>query len=253
MGEVKIRQHWDVYDPLDRIPKDEWQNIVLKKAHHVREIIHTRLDDALEILNDLELHEAWVAAAMQKDFFLRTTCGVPPEDLPKLRQGYAIMRGLGHLNPTPAQAMAVVEPLARHGEKRGWSAAKIERLHALRSEGYKLAEIAEQLGVSVPTVTRQLRRLKQGMIIIDRDSTFDDHGRGIEYLAARIKRDRPDIAQRIAEFPNIHAAAKAAGIVRVKSPLAKLLTIWGKTSAEERTTFLETIGLLENTGHHHSG
>jgi hypothetical protein len=41
-----------------------------------------------------------------------------------------------------------------------------------------------------------------------------------DYLAARIKRDAPDIAARIDEFPSIRAAAIEAGIVHPPSPLA---------------------------------
>jgi hypothetical protein len=52
---------------------------------------------------------------------------------------------------------------------------------------------------------------------------MESYGTNPEYLAARIKRERPDIAERI-DSPSIHAAAKAAGIVREKSPLAKLLS-----------------------------
>lgn len=41
-------------------------------------------------------------------------------------------------------------------------------------------------------------------------------GNGSCYLAARIKRDFPDIAAKLAdgEFPSVRAAAKAAGIIR---------------------------------------
>jgi hypothetical protein len=39
-------------------------------------------------------------------------------------------------------------------------------------------------------------------------------GTSADYLAARIKRDHPEIAARIDEFPSVRAAAKAAGIVK---------------------------------------
>jgi hypothetical protein len=42
-----------------------------------------------------------------------------------------------------------------------------------------------------------------------------------EYLAARIKRDRPDIAARIDDYPSIRAAAIDAGIIRVPTPIAR--------------------------------
>lgn len=52
------------------------------------------------------------------------------------------------------------------------------------------------------------------------------------YLAARLKRDHPDIVKRIdaGEFPSIRAAAIEAGIVKVKSARQQLEHWWGKAS-----------------------
>jgi hypothetical protein len=46
-------------------------------------------------------------------------------------------------------------------------------------------------------------------------------GRGSDYLTARIARDHPDILKRMkaGEFPSTRAAAIAAGIVKVPTPL----------------------------------
>lgn len=53
-----------------------------------------------------------------------------------------------------------------------------------------------------------------------RKSEANKGGTGKHYLAARIKRDRPDIAERVeaGEFRSIRAAAIEAGIVRPPSP-----------------------------------
>ena len=64
-------------------------------------------------------------------------------------------------------------------------------------------------------------------------------GRGKTYLAARINRDHPEIAERVkaGEFRSIRAAAIVAGIVKVKTPLERLFAEWKKASQEERAEF----------------
>jgi hypothetical protein len=46
------------------------------------------------------------------------------------------------------------------------------------------------------------------------DGTLTSRGATPAYLAARLRRDAPDIAARISDFPSVRAAAKEAGIVR---------------------------------------
>jgi hypothetical protein len=64
------------------------------------------------------------------------------------------------------------------------------------------------------------------------------------YLAARIKRDRPDIVAGVerGEYKSIRAAAIAAGIVKPPSPLDTLRKAWRKASDAERAAFLAEIG-----------
>jgi hypothetical protein len=78
----------------------------------------------------------------------------------------------------------------------------------------------------------------------DSDATFPPIGRGVDYLAARLKRDAPDIAARIDEFPSIRAAARAAGIIRDRTPLELLLATWRRASEAERAAFLTKVGAL---------
>jgi hypothetical protein len=72
-------------------------------------------------------------------------------------------------------------------------------------------------------------------------------GTSATYYIARIKRDRPDIAERLAngEFRSVAAAAKAAGI-KIKDsrakPLINLRYWWRKCSNEQRQSFLTEIG-----------
>jgi hypothetical protein len=66
------------------------------------------------------------------------------------------------------------------------------------------------------------------------DATFPPIGRGADYLAARLKRDAPEIAARINEFPSIRAAAKAAGIIKDRTPVDVVRQAWQKADTAER-------------------
>jgi hypothetical protein len=61
------------------------------------------------------------------------------------------------------------------------------------------------------------------------------------YLARRLRRDFPEIfaALERGDYPSVHAAAKAAGLVREKTPLQQLQHWWHKATAADRAAFLE--------------
>jgi len=67
-------------------------------------------------------------------------------------------------------------------------------------------------------------------------------GENSGYLAARLKRDAPDIAAKIDDFPSMRAAARAAGIIRDRTPLELLRANWRKASEAERSVFRAEIG-----------
>jgi hypothetical protein len=68
-------------------------------------------------------------------------------------------------------------------------------------------------------------------------------GNSSSYLAGVLKRDHPDIATALekGEYRSVRAAAIAAGIVKVKTPLDTLRSTWAKASEDERTTFLQEV------------
>ncbi|TMA61104.1 MAG: helix-turn-helix transcriptional regulator [Deltaproteobacteria bacterium] len=72
------------------------------------------------------------------------------------------------------------------------------------------------------------------------DRYLGKRGNSSRYHIARLKRDHPDIAEALArgEYPSVHAAAKAAGLVREPTPLQSLYRSWRKVSPEERRRFL---------------
>lgn len=76
------------------------------------------------------------------------------------------------------------------------------------------------------------------------DVTKSDRGNSADYLAARLKRDHPDIAERVERggYRSIRAAAIEAGIVKKPNAYKQLCRAWNKATPEERDRFEEYIG-----------
>jgi len=53
---------------------------------------------------------------------------------------------------------------------------------------------------------------------------------GATYLAARLKRDAPEIAVQIDKFPSIRAAAKAAGLIKDKTLVERVMALWRRAT-----------------------
>jgi hypothetical protein len=68
---------------------------------------------------------------------------------------------------------------------------------------------------------------------------------GNDRLAARIKRDHPDIAAAVerGEYPSMRQAALAAGIVKPPDPFRDLCRAWEKTPDEQRKAFVDGLVL----------
>jgi len=68
-------------------------------------------------------------------------------------------------------------------------------------------------------------------------------GRNVDYLAARIKRDHPNIAAAVerGEYKSMRAAAIAAGIITPPTPLDLLRRAWARSSPEEQAVFRAEI------------
>src|SRR5262245_50109006 len=82
-------------------------------------------------------------------------------------------------------------------------------------------------------------RPKKGSKLLPLSKASQDSSR----LAARLKAHHPDICARIqaGEFRSIRAAAIAAGIVKVKSPLDQLRHWWAKASVAEQQEFFRFL------------
>jgi hypothetical protein len=105
----------------------------------------------------------------------------------------------------------------------------------LRSRIGKLALPPQQGGVAA-LATHGGDRTKQSDIV-----TLSDRGNSVGYLVAKIKRDAPEFAERLAagEFASARACARAAGIkVSEDKPLTVLRRAWKRATPTERATFL---------------
>lgn len=71
------------------------------------------------------------------------------------------------------------------------------------------------------------------------ERTLKSRGETAAYLVARLKRDHPDIVERLAagEFKSAKAAARAAGIKVDATPLQLLRRTWKRASPAERAVF----------------
>lgn len=83
----------------------------------------------------------------------------------------------------------------------------------------------------------------RGKKAVDNINGFQAGGTAASYLAARLKRDHPEIAHQLerGSFRSVRQAAIAAGIVKEKSVVEKLASLWAKASDDERQAFLAHI------------
>jgi hypothetical protein len=146
--------------------------------------------------------------------FCREVLGYEAEYIQKIREGVAILEGIGLANPTVGQALDVAE----------------------RAEQFDGSEVPEQVyGKGKPGPGRGNKT--------DNDVIRFRQGNDPDYLTARIARDRPDIHQRMkdGEYRSVRAAAIEAGIIKVPTLLEQTQKLWRKMSDDERQSFLEWL------------
>jgi len=104
-------------------------------------------------------------------------------------------------------------------------------------------ELLAQFGITALTAT-----VKDAPTRVGQGKRLDNvkrlaGGNSSEYLAAVLKEKHPAIASALqrGEYRSIRAAAIAAGIVKVKSPLDHLLHWWARCGEQERAVFLSKV------------
>ena len=116
MGTVKIRTQWTILDPLEDVPKSEWRSVVLSRGHWIANALDYRLSKALDLLHEIERHEAWTATGMDRVNFLRFVCSIEAADLPRIREGYRILQQRGK---TPTSRQEALQARAEAAQQLG--------------------------------------------------------------------------------------------------------------------------------------
>jgi hypothetical protein len=124
--------------------------------------------------------------------------------------------------------------------------------HSWKTLEQLLTDFGEkQKGVTVRNVrvqlaTAQAKHRKQGARTdqhVDNINKLKRGGDGAQYLLRRLAREKPEIlaAYERGDFKSVRAAAIAAGIVTLPTPLDQLRKDWKKASPREQETFRAEI------------
>ncbi len=135
-----------------------------------------------------------------------------------------------------AQALAADEAVTPMGEHGG----------AREGAGRKEKADDPEAAPDVPTCPQMtpIDTAGSGNNQPDDISLKKQYGTSAEYLVRRLKRDAPEIAERLArgEFPSARAAGIAAGIVKVPTPLEQIRRLLPRLTADERETLRRELG-----------
>ena len=219
-----LDEHADRDAPAGSKPWCLW---VVRQASIQRSHLESDAEILSKLLCDIKKYEAWKAIGVPSFDMLCTTqlqlSADEVEAVLKARKGQAVGSLVRKIDLAYAVAvehpeMSVREIAAEAGVGRDAAhRAKLsERNNSLPNKSDTIADEAAATGLSTATVARQ----------------------------RRLKADHPELwAEVEAGTKSTHAAAIAAGIVKVPSSLEAFLKLWKKASAEER----EKIRIFCNT------
>lgn len=208
MAGVTVSTAYPVSFPLAQIPRHEWEMPVRAKAKAIGRALNVSLPDALRMIDEMEQLRAWEALDLKRETFFAVSCRLDPAELPLIRKGFAAYRKQHGIEPlTQADALAAL--------------AGPEGVAPLAQHG----------------------EIGRGRTADRADNINSNGGTSAAYLVARLKRDRPDIAARLAagEFRSARAAAREAGWVKPPDPLKELRRWWERASDADRAVFLREV------------
>lgn len=231
MARLKVTTDADESMPLDQVPEDGRARVVEKKVWRLRSLFETDLRKAFEYLDDLRTHEAWKYLCepdMQR--LVENRCRVTPAFVEQLRSGYASLVAAGHTGKVTAKA-AIAREMAKQPE---WQ----------KPDGTpNQSAIGREIGVSQQAVGKATTRsdsLSEKVVPASNESAATGISTATIYRQRRLKADHPKLwAEVEAGTKSTHAAAIAAGIVKVPSVLNQLRKLWAKASEADRRTFME--------------
>jgi hypothetical protein len=164
------------------------------------------------------------------------------------------------LNEDLKTGLAIIENFEKH---KAWEYVKQDRETFFRHqvhvdpehlpailEGYKVlvgrGERPTHWRQAVDAVNPRKERSEQNCVHVNGRTTYTRS----RTLIAILKRERPDIAERLAqgEFLNVSSAMREAGIQVLNSERCSLTSLrywWRKCSKNQRRDFMEEIGIIE--------
>jgi len=231
---MKITTDADESMPLGQVPEDVRARVVEKKVWRLRSLFETDLRKAFEYLDDLRTHEAWkYLREPDMERLVENRCRVTPAFVEQLRSGYASLVAAGHTGKVTAKA-ALAREMAKQPE---WQ----------KPDGTpNQSAIGRELGVSQQAVSKATTRVDSLSIKVvpaSDESASTGLSTATIYRQRRLKAEHPELwAEVEAGTKSTHAAAIAAGIVKVPTALDRLRKLWTKATPAERKQFLEEIG-----------
>jgi len=219
--------------PLDQVPEDGRARVAEKKVWRLRSLFETDLRKAFEYLDDLRTHEAWKYLRepdMQR--LVENRCRVSTEFVEQLRSGYASLVAAGHTGKVTAKA-ALAREMAKQPE---WQ----------KPDGTpNQSAIGREIGLAQPNVCKAISSVDslstKGIPASDQSAATGLSTATI-YRQRRLKADHPELwAEVEAGTKSTHAAAIAAGIVKVPSVLDQLRKLWAKATEADRRTFMDEV------------
>jgi hypothetical protein len=208
---------------------------VEKKVWRLRSLFETDLRKAFEYLDDLRTHEAWkYLREPDMERLVENRCRVSTAFVEQLRSGYASLISAGHTGKVTAKA-ALAREMAKQPE---WQ----------KPDGTpNQSAIGRELGVAQTSVREAIGisdSLSKNPIPAADESESSGLSTATIYRQRKLKADHPELwAEVEAGTKSTHAAAIAAGIVKVPGVLDQFLRLWKKATPDERQrirTFCET-------------
>ena len=231
MARLKVTTDADESMPLDQVPEDGRARVAEKKVWRLRSLFETDLRKAFEYLDDLRTHEAWKYLCepdMQR--LVENRCRVTPAFVEQLRSGYASLVAAGHTGKVTAKA-AIAREMAKQPKWQKTDRTPNQSAIA-RELGVAQTSVRDAIGLSDSLANKPIPA-------VDESSTTGLSTATI-YRQRRLKADHPELwADVEAGTKSTHAAAIAAGIVKVPGVLDQLRKLWAKASEADRRTFME--------------
>jgi len=226
LARLKVTTDADESMPLDQVPEDGRARVVEKKIWRLRSLFETDLRKAFEYLDDLRTHEAWkYIREPDMERLVENRCRVSSEFVEQLRSGYASLIAAGHTGKVTA-TQAAAAAFAEDNTKT-------------------VRQVAAEVGCSVGLAHAAKVFSETDSLPIKLNTASDESAAtGLStatiYRQRRLKADHPELwAEVEAGTKSTHAAAIAAGIVKVPSVLDQLRKLWAKASEADRRTFME--------------